>query len=425
MSWASALKEIVDENEVKELYKSEENIEKEYFKELMGHNNNKNNFKIPQFFFKKKKNTKLQNQLQKASYYSLHSEINDNLLNEDDLDELWIALCESSNNHEPQAFKKLSYFDFTAISAALPEKFKEYFSTKIFYQLMDESGYIYIRTFFNYVVKKVSFKQTRLDLSLYDTDNTGFLTEDQFEDYLTDLIKSLPEIFEMNETFEKFYVCIAARKFFFFLDPHHKGKINIRETLMSSVYQEFYNLKENKDDNYNWFSVNSAMTVYGQYLNLDVDGNGMISRSELSNFCSGVYSDIFLDRVFEQFPTYNNEMDFQAFLDFHLMVNNLDKPESIALVFRCLDLEGVGYLSKPVVIHHYKSLFEKMVRFGFDITEEENIVVELFDMAHPEDTEKIKVQDLIKCGMASSILGILIDARGLNNHDNRDRKSVV
>ena len=43
-------------------------------------------------------------------------------------------------------------------------------------------------------------------------------------------------------------------------------------------------------------------------MNLDVDGNGMISRSELSNFCSGVYSDIFLDRVFEQFPTYNNEM---------------------------------------------------------------------------------------------------------------------
>jgi len=37
---------------------------------------------------------------------------------------------------------------------------------------------------------------------------------------------------------------------------------------MSSVYQEFYNLKENKDDNYNWFSVNSAMTVYGIKLKL-------------------------------------------------------------------------------------------------------------------------------------------------------------
>jgi len=422
MSWASALKEIVDNENVKELYKSEEKIEKEYFKELMGFNNGniKNNYKIPQFFFKKKKNTKLQNQLQKASYYSLHTEVNNSLLSEDDLDELWIALCESSNNHDAQVYKKLSYFDYKAIAAALPEKFKEYFSSKIFYQLMDESGYISVINFFNYVVKKVSFKQTRLDLSLYDTDNTGYLTEEQFEDYLTDLVKSLPQIFEMNESFEKFYICIASRKFFFFLDPRHKGKINIRELLMSPVYQEFYSLKENKNDNNNWFSINSAMTVYGQYLNLDTDGNGMLSRSELSNFCSGVYSEVFLDRVFEEFPTYNNEMDFQAFLDFHLMVNNLSKPESIQLVFRCLDLEGVGYLSNAVVTHLYKSLFEKMVKFGFEIIEEENIVVELFDMTRPEDTDKIKVQDLIKCGMASSILGILIDARGLNNYENRE-----
>jgi len=34
----------------------------------------------------------------------------------------------------------------------------------------------------------------------------------------------------------------------------------------------------------------------------------MISRSEISKFCSGVYSEIFLDRVFEEFPTYNDEM---------------------------------------------------------------------------------------------------------------------
>lgn len=422
MSWATTLKEIVDEKEVNELYKTEETIENEYFKELMGYNNdnNKNNYKIPQFFFKKKKTSRIQHQLQKASYYSLHTEVNNNLLDEDDLDELWIALCDSSDNHEAQIYKKLSYFDFTAIAAALPEKFKEYFSTKIFYQLMDESGYISVKVFFDYVLKKVSFKQTRLDLSLYDTDNTGFLTEEQFESYLTDLIKSLPQIFDMDESFEKFYVCIAARKFFFFLDPRHKGKINIREALMSPIYQEFYSLKEKNDDSYNWFSVNSAMKVYGLYLNLDVDGNGMISRSELSNFCSGVYSDIFLDRVFEEFPTYNNEMDFQAFLDFYLMVNNLNKPESIALIFRCLDLEGVGYLSKPVVVHHYRSLFQKMVRFGFDITEEENIIIELFDMAHPDEPERIKVQDLIRCGMANSILGILIDARGLNNHDNRE-----
>jgi len=105
MSWATSLKEYVNENETKELYKTEKNIENEYFKELMGYNKIKNNYRIPQFFFKNKKNSKLQNQLQKASYYHMHSEINNNLLTEDDLDELWIALCESSNNHDAQVYK--------------------------------------------------------------------------------------------------------------------------------------------------------------------------------------------------------------------------------------------------------------------------------------------------------------------------------
>jgi len=108
MSWAAALKEYVNENDTKELYKSEKTIENEYFKELMGYNNIKNNYRIPQFFFKKKKNSKLQSQLQKASYYHLHSEINNNLLTEDDLDELWIALCESSNNHDARVYKVIN-----------------------------------------------------------------------------------------------------------------------------------------------------------------------------------------------------------------------------------------------------------------------------------------------------------------------------
>ena len=32
----------------------------------------------------------------------------------------------------------------------------------------------------------------------------------------------------------------------------------------------------------NWFSAPSALRVYGQYLNLDKDHNGMLSKEELS-----------------------------------------------------------------------------------------------------------------------------------------------
>lgn len=34
----------------------------------------------------------------------------------------------------------------------------------------------------------------------------------------------------------------------------------------------------------NWFSAPSALRVYGQYLNLDTDHNGMLSKEELSRF---------------------------------------------------------------------------------------------------------------------------------------------
>jgi serine/threonine-protein phosphatase 2A regulatory subunit B'' len=32
----------------------------------------------------------------------------------------------------------------------------------------------------------------------------------------------------------------------------------------------------------NWFSAPSALRVYGQYLNLDKDHNGMLSKEELA-----------------------------------------------------------------------------------------------------------------------------------------------
>ena len=37
----------------------------------------------------------------------------------------------------------------------------------------------------------------------------------------------------------------------------------------------------------NWFSAPSALRVYGQYLNLDKDHNGMLSKEELSRSVVG------------------------------------------------------------------------------------------------------------------------------------------
>jgi hypothetical protein len=47
------------------------------------------------------------------------------------------------------------------------------------------------------------------------------------------------------------------------------------------------------------FSPQSALRIYGQYLNLDTDHNGMLSRQELASYGAGTLTDVFLDRVFQ------------------------------------------------------------------------------------------------------------------------------
>ena len=72
------------------------------------------------------------------------------------------------------------------------------------------------------------------------------------------------------------------RKFFFFLDPLRTGKIKIQDILASSFLDDLLELRDQdlaKDaQDANWFSAPSALRVYGQYLNLDKDHNGMLSR---------------------------------------------------------------------------------------------------------------------------------------------------
>ncbi|CAG9131506.1 unnamed protein product [Plutella xylostella] len=118
----------------------------------------------------------------------------------------------------------------------------------------------------------------------------------------------------LDSSFSSFYVCTAGRKFMFFLDPLRVGRVRIRDVLSCSFLDDLLEVRERwvywllfplrmgrvrirdvlscsfLDDllelreeelpmelqEQNWFSAASALRVYGQYLNLDRDHNGML-----------------------------------------------------------------------------------------------------------------------------------------------------
>lgn len=56
-----------------------------------------------------------------------------------------------------------------------------------------------------------------------------------------------------------------------------------------------------------------------------MDHNGLLSKNELSKYSWGL-TDIFIDRVFEEYQTFEGEMDYKTFLDFVLAMENKKTP---------------------------------------------------------------------------------------------------
>ena len=288
----------------------------------------------------------------------------------------------------------------------------------------DRLGRISIMALFNYIMRKVWLHQTRIGLSLYDVTGQGFLRESDLENYILELIETLPQLDGLEKSFHPFYVCTAVRKFFFFLDPLRTGKIKIQDVLACSFLDDLLELRDqelSKDlQEQNWFSAPSALRVYGQYLNLDANHNGMLSMEELGRYGTGTLTRVFIERIFQECLTYEGEMDYKTYLDFVLAMENKSDPQSLQYLFRVLDTRHEGFLSVYSLNFFFRAIQDEMRRHGQDPVIFEDVKDEIFDMVAPLDPLKITLNDLIRSGQGETVVQILTDLNGFWSYENRE-----
>jgi hypothetical protein len=58
------------------------------------------------------------------------------------------------------------------------------------------------------------------------------------ENYILELIPTLPQLDGLEKSFHSFYVCTAVRKFLFFLDPLRTGRVRIQDILACSFLDD-------------------------------------------------------------------------------------------------------------------------------------------------------------------------------------------
>jgi len=348
------------------------------------------------------------------------------LLDNDELQNLWYLLEKHCTPPLIGDDQMINYEDFLLVAEEAGGKYRPFFTAVIFAKLLqnDPYGRISIMQFFNYVMRKVWLHQTRIGLSLYDGAGLGHLKESDLENYILELIPTLPQLDGLEKSFYSFYVCTAVRKFFFFLDPLRTGKVKIQDILACSFLDDLLELRDeelSKDmQESNWFSAPSALRVYGQYLNLDKDHNGMLSKQELARYGTGTLTDVFLDRVFQECLTYDGEMDYKTYLDFVLALENRKEPQALQYLFRLLDVQGKGYLNVFDLNFFFRAIQEQMRNHVSDPVSFYDVKDEIFDMVSPKDPLKITLQDLINSRQGDTVVSILIDLNGFWTYENRE-----
>lgn len=106
-------------------------------------------------------------------------------------------------------------------------------------------------------------------------------------------------------------------------------------------------------------------------------------------------TDVFLDRVFQECLTYEGEMDYKTYLDFVLALENRAEPQSIAFLFRIIDLSGRGRLCCQT-LEYYFTAVQARLGDGSDVPRFCDVLSEVFDMVRPQNPDFITLDDLLK-----------------------------
>lgn len=405
---------------------------------------------VPQFFFRKKAgmDNSLLSRVQREANRLHLFRLSQQALTDEHLKSIIEAL-QSHLSAPRDGTDRMNYDDFCVVRdviAKLTPLAAPYFTASCFLKFpRDDHDRISTKLFFNYVCGSVGLRQTRIRLSSYDEVGDSYLREFDLESYIGDLIPTLANLRSLQDNLKQFYVFTAVRKFMYFLDAKRTGKISIRDIVSSTMMAELLALQSEGAGtdkastpkagdpsasvpprpaapplSTNWFSAANALRVYQQYLELDADMNGMLSKDEMLAYAGGTFTRIFFDRLFSECLTYVGELDFKMYLDFVLTMENRNTPEAMQFMFRLLDLRGCGYLDAPTISLLFRQVAAKMTAAGHDPVNAADVQDEIFDMAHPVDPLRITLPDLLACKQGHTILFMLVDCNAFWQYDNRE-----
>ncbi|TNJ27393.1 Protein phosphatase 2A regulary subunit B [Giardia muris] len=274
------------------------------------------------------------------------------------------------------------------------------------------------------LARVISSAQTRITLTTCDVDGKGYLIEADIENYILELAHLYPHLRDCDEVFRPFYLCTVIKPLFFFLDPVHKRRVAISDLLISPYMDQIFanpsdppqealgTLQGPLAQRYTtWFSPDTVIDLYTSYISADADQDGLLSESEIRELANHKFTSRFTRALLLTVQTFNGKLDYRGFIDLMLCIAFPRSRAAAAYIFRVLDTEFKGYLTRQDVLYFLEEMLAGLQAYCGEgvVFNIDDLCDEVFDGVAPRTPSEIRMGDVIASRSGDVLITFLID----------------
>jgi len=246
---------------------------------------------------------------------------------------------------------------------------------------------------------------------------------------IQDVVDSHPGLGFLKEAteFHSRYVHTVIARIFYVVNRSWSGRLTISELRRSNFLATLHLLDEEEDINAvtDYFSYEHFYVIYCKFWELDKDHDLFIDREDLARHNDHAISTRMIDRIFSGTVTHGaaqkeGKMSYTEFVWFLLAEEDKRNPTSIEYWFRCMDLDGDGYLSMYELEYFYEEQLQRMEQLGIETLPFEDCLCQMLDMIGPKKANMVSLSDLRNCPMTPIFFDTFFNLEKYLDHEQRD-----
>nr|CAG4635919.1 EOG090X00JH [Eubosmina coregoni]SVE69625.1 EOG090X00JH [Eubosmina coregoni] len=270
-----------------------------------------------------------------------------------------------------------------------------------------------------------------------------YLIPEDFVPLVQDVVDTHPGLTFLKEAaeFHSRYVHTVIARIFYNVNRSWSGHITLAELRHSNLLSTVRLLEEEEDINQitDFFSYEHFYVIYCKFWELDKDHDLFIDKKDLARHNDHALSSKMIDRIFSGAVTrgssshsnklapgtninINNQprMSYTEFVWFLISEEDKRHPTAIEYWFRCMDLDGDGYISMYELEYFYEEQLQRMESLGIETLPFEDCLCQMLDMIHPAVPGKVSLNDLKRCQMTPIFFDTFFNLEKYLDHEQRD-----